>query len=54
MPPTMQSSGVCRFLSKKRRMDKGCVGHAVSNGFIKPIRNNSSGLAETVEITHLG
>nr|WP_314444415.1 DUF3427 domain-containing protein [uncultured Sphingomonas sp.] len=39
------------FNGERRRMDKGCVGHAVASGFIEPPVNGSSGYVEYVKLT---
>jgi hypothetical protein len=36
------------FNGDKRRMDKGCIGHAVAAGFLEPPTNGPDGFATTV------
>ena len=35
---------------ERRRMDKGCVGHAVARGFVEPPVNGRGGLVTTVTL----
>lgn len=42
------------FNGDRRRMDKGCVGHAVAAGFLLPPQNNTEGYVTYVTLAEIG
>lgn len=41
-----------QFADGRRRMDKGCIGHAIASGFLRPATDTSRGFVEWVELAH--
>lgn len=42
-----------RFGAERRRMDRGCVGHAVAAGLIEPPVDGAGGIVEWVKLRHV-
>lgn len=42
------------FSGERRRMDKGCVGHAVESGFLAPPADGATGILEHVTLARPG